>query len=160
MSRKSDLRKDWQSTKFEGRPQIFVKLSFRELGHSKLSGLHPFDMAIIYWVKISWKQKGRLWVHETAILGVIFLIFNENVCRNKWHLRDLRNIQTTGNNCRNALPCSNMALKLPQYFYLLMEKPVGCSFQVRSTYYQVTQCNQKKPVPVSSSWHVRSKKAK
>ena len=48
MSRKPDLRKDSQSTKFEGRPQIFVKLSFRELGDSKLSGLHPLDMAIIY----------------------------------------------------------------------------------------------------------------
>ena len=48
MSRKSDLRKDSQSTKFEGMPQIFVKLSFRELGDSKLSGLHPFDVAIIY----------------------------------------------------------------------------------------------------------------
>ena len=31
------------------RPQIFVKLSFRELYDSKLSGLHPFDnMAIIH----------------------------------------------------------------------------------------------------------------
>ena len=36
--------------------------------------------------------------------------------------RDLRNIHTTGNSCRDALPCANMALKLPQYFYLLMEK--------------------------------------
>ena len=35
--------------------------------------------------------------------------------------RDLRNIHTTGNSCRDALPCTNMALKLPQYFYLLME---------------------------------------
>ena len=44
-----DLRKDLQSAKFEQRPQIFVKLSFRELCDSKLSGLHPFDnMAIIH----------------------------------------------------------------------------------------------------------------
>ena len=34
--------------------------------------------------------------------------------------RDLRNIHTTGNSCRDALLCMNMALKLPQYFYLLM----------------------------------------
>ena len=34
--------------------------------------------------------------------------------------RDLRNIHTTGNSCRDALPCANMALKLPRYFYLLM----------------------------------------
>ena len=46
--------------------------------------------------------------------------------------RDLRNIHTTGNSCRDALPCANMALKLPWYFYLLMEKPLGFFFQVRS----------------------------
>ena len=39
---------------------------------------------------------------------------------------DLRNIHTTGNSYREALPCANMALKLPRYFYLLMEKPLGC----------------------------------
>ena len=42
--------------------------------------------------------------------------------------RDLRNIHTTENSCRDALPCANMALKLPQYFYLLMEKPLDCYF--------------------------------
>ena len=52
MSGEFDSRKDLQSTKFKGSPQIFVKLTFRELCHSKLSGLNPFDnMAIIYWVK-------------------------------------------------------------------------------------------------------------
>ena len=30
--------------------------------------------------------------------------------------RDLRNIRTTGNSCRDALPCENMALKLPRCF--------------------------------------------
>ena len=49
MSGESDSRKDSQSTKFERRPQIFVKLSIRELCDSKLSGLHAFDkMAIIH----------------------------------------------------------------------------------------------------------------
>ena len=44
-----DSRKDSHSTKLERRPQIFVKLSFRELCGSKLSGLHPFDnKAIIH----------------------------------------------------------------------------------------------------------------
>ena len=43
-----DSTKDSQSTKFEWRPQVYVKLSFRELWNSKLSGLHAFDnMAII-----------------------------------------------------------------------------------------------------------------
>ena len=54
------------------------------------------------------------------------------------------------------LPC----LKLPRYFYVLMEKPLGRYFQVRSPYYQAVQCNQKTPVPVSSRWQVTSQKAK
>ena len=45
---------------------------------------------------------------------------------------DLRNNHTTGNSCKDALPCANMALNLPQYFYLLREKPLGRYFQVRS----------------------------
>ena len=35
---------------------------------------------------------------------------------------DLRNIDTTRNSCRDALPCRNTALKLAWYFYLLIEK--------------------------------------
>ena len=31
--------------------------------------------------------------------------------------RDLRKIYTIGNSCRDALPCPNMAPKLPQYGY-------------------------------------------
>ena len=47
-----DLGKDSRSTKFEEKPQIFAKLSFRELCDSKLFGLHPFDnMVIIYRVE-------------------------------------------------------------------------------------------------------------
>ena len=43
-----DLRKDSQSTKFERRPELLVKLRFRELCDPKLSVLHAFDdMAII-----------------------------------------------------------------------------------------------------------------
>ena len=49
MSGEFDSRKDSLLTKFELTPQIFVKLSFRELCDSKLSGLHSFDnMAIIH----------------------------------------------------------------------------------------------------------------
>ena len=52
-------------------------------------------------------------------------------------LRDLRNIHTTQNSCRDAVHAlPNMALKLPWYFYLLMGKPLCCSFQVWSPYYQ------------------------
>ena len=38
-----DSRKDFQSKKLERRPQIFVKLSFREFYNSKLSSLHAID---------------------------------------------------------------------------------------------------------------------
>ena len=74
--------------------------------------------------------------------------------------RDFRNIHTTGNSCRDALPCTNMTLKLPQYFSLQMEKPLGRYYLVRSPYYQAAQCNQKTPIPVSSRCQVRSGKAK
>ena len=43
MSGEFDSRKDSQSAKFEPRTQLFIKLSFRELCKSKLSGLYPFD---------------------------------------------------------------------------------------------------------------------
>ena len=43
MSGEFDSRKDSDSTKLEWRPQIYVKLSFRDLRGSKLFGLHPFD---------------------------------------------------------------------------------------------------------------------
>ena len=49
MSGEFDSRKDSHLTKLEERPQIFVKLSFREWCGSNLSGLHSFDnMAIIH----------------------------------------------------------------------------------------------------------------
>ena len=49
MSEDFDSRKDSHSTKFKERPQILVKLSFRQLYDSNLSGLHTFDnMVIIY----------------------------------------------------------------------------------------------------------------
>ena len=44
-----DSKKGSHSTKLEPGPQIIVKLSFRELCGSKLSGLYPFDnMTIIH----------------------------------------------------------------------------------------------------------------
>ena len=48
MSGEFDSRKDLQTKKFERRPQIFLKLSFRELSDSKLSGLQAFDCMVIY----------------------------------------------------------------------------------------------------------------
>ena len=43
MSGEFDSRKNSQSIKVKQSSQIFVNLSFRELGNSKLSGLHSFD---------------------------------------------------------------------------------------------------------------------
>ena len=88
MSGEFDSRKDSHSTKFKQRPQISIKLSFRELFVWELPGLHYFDnMAIITWVKkIGQKRKGTLWVHETPMLEVIFwdphwqLIYHNNWC--------------------------------------------------------------------------------
>ena len=49
MSGEFDSKKNSHSMKFKQRPQIFVKLSFRELCDSQLPGLHPFDnIAIIH----------------------------------------------------------------------------------------------------------------
>ena len=49
MSGEFESRKESQFTKFERRPRIFVKLRFRELCDSKLSGLNAFDdMATIH----------------------------------------------------------------------------------------------------------------
>ena len=64
--------------------------------------------------------------------------------------RAFRNIHIIGSSCRDALSCANMAVKLPQYFYLLIEKPLGRYFQVWSSYYKVAQCNQKTPIPIFS----------
>ena len=47
---------------------------------------------------------------------------------------DLRNVHITRNSCKDALLCVNMELKLPWYFYLLMEKPLSHYFQVWSSY--------------------------
>ena len=49
MSGDFDSRTDCRSTKLEQRSQIFVKVSFRDLCNSKLSGAHAFDnVAIIH----------------------------------------------------------------------------------------------------------------
>ena len=55
VSHRARMSGEFDSTKFYWRSQIFVKLSFRELCNSKLSGLHAFDnMALIHlnWLKI------------------------------------------------------------------------------------------------------------
>ena len=57
-----------------------------------------------------------MWVHEIQILEI-------NFGEPHWGMtsRDLGNIHNTKHSCRDTLLCG-MAIKLPQYFYLLMEK--------------------------------------
>ena len=52
MSGEFDSRKHSNSTKLEQSPQIFVRLGFRELCGSKLSGLLSFDMTYFIELKI------------------------------------------------------------------------------------------------------------
>ena len=54
----------------------------------------------------------------------------------------------------------DMAVKLTLYFYLLMEKPLRCYFQVWSPYYQAAQCNQKNTYSCILKVTGRSEKAK
>ena len=67
------------------------------------------------------------------------------------------NIHTTENRTRF---CAWHGTKMTTAFYLLMEKSLGQYFQFLSSYYQLTQCNQKTLILVSWRWQVRSEKAK
>ena len=79
MSGEFDSRKYSYLTKFKRRPQIFVKLNFRELYDSKLSLVY---ILLIIWsqfieFKTGQNQKGRLQVQETPILKLIFVTLTE-----------------------------------------------------------------------------------
>ena len=64
--------------------------------------------------------------------------------------RNLRNIHTIRNSCREALPCVSKALKLPWYFLPADGEAFWLLLPILSPYYQAAQCNQKTPIPVSS----------
>ena len=53
-----------------------------------------------------------------------------------------------------------LGTKIPTVFLSMMEKPLDRYCQVWSPYYQVTFCNQKLSILVSSRSHIRSEKAK
>ena len=82
----------------------------------------------------------------------------ELICRKKWH-PGTSEISMPAEVAAEPYFMCDMALKLYWQFYLLMEKPLGRYYQVRSPYYQMSQCNQKTPISVSSRWLVRSEKA-
>ena len=102
-------------------------------------------------LKLDQKQKGKLWAHEIPILEVIFVTLNK---KSSIVTNDCREI------AKGDASLRSMTLKLPRYFYLLMEKPLNRYFQFQSPYYQAAHCNQKTHIPVSSRWQVRSDKAK
>ena len=114
ISGKFHSRKYSHSKKFQWRPQIFRKLSFKELCDSNLLGVYPFvNMAIFTELKIGQKQKGRLWVYEKPILELIFLTITENSSVITNDIRDLRSIYNARNSCRDSY------LATAVQFYLL-----------------------------------------
>ena len=81
-----DSGKDSHSAKFKRRPQILVKLSFRELFDSKLSGWHPFDNMIISLVKNRSKSERYIlssW--DTNPWSFFCYTHWELTYLNKWH---------------------------------------------------------------------------
>ena len=110
-----------------------LNIAIRDLCHSKLFGLHPVDNMVIWWVKNSsstetWAVSlGHTdpWVDFLTHSGNLFIMTNDTP-------RDLRDIGTSGISCMTSLAFIHcVTLKLPQYcFYLLVEKPLVCYFQV------------------------------
>ena len=115
MSGDFDSTKNSNSTKFEHRPRILVKLTFRELCDSNLFGLRPFDNMTI---SLIYKRGQALRVHETLMLKVIFvnLIKDSSLVTNgtqgpRKYSHDLKQLQGD-----SSIP--NIALKLLRCLYL------------------------------------------
>lgn len=67
------LKESFTSNKIGTRPQILVKLSFKELCDAKLSGyIFLTIIAISLSKKLTYNQEGRLLVNATFILEVTF----------------------------------------------------------------------------------------
>ena len=111
------------------------------------------------------KQKDSLITHQALLYDVaevtfkfIFLKLTENSSvvtndtqRPQKYLQNWKYLQ-------ERTTMRKIALQLPWYFYLLMEKPLGCYFQVWYLCYLAALCSQEIPTPVSSTWQVRSEK--
>ena len=67
MSGEFDSRKAMQSTKFKQRPQIFVKLSFKEFWDSKLSALDVFDNMTIEFKCIDNRRVGCEFMRQQSL---------------------------------------------------------------------------------------------
>ena len=82
-----DSRKGLQSTRFERRPQVFVKLSFRELCNSKWSSLYAFNNMAIIQLSLNWLKIERKVVSswDTNPWSNVCDPHWELICQNKWH---------------------------------------------------------------------------
>ena len=103
---------------------------------------------LIRWGK---NQKGRLRLDKRLTCFVTYLLWDplwELICCNKWHPGTL-GIFTPPEIAVETYFC---ALELPQYFYLLIENPFSCYFQVWGSYYQVAQCSQTTAISTSLRW--------
>ena len=67
MSGEFDSRKAMQSTKFEQRPKIFVKLSFKEFWDSKLSALDVFDNMTIEFKYVENRRVGCEFTRQQSL---------------------------------------------------------------------------------------------
>ena len=153
-----DSRKNWHSTKFERKPWIFEKLSFRELCDSKLSCLYPFDyMVIIHWVKnMSKIEKKSLSSWATNPWSNFCVPHWELISRNKWHPETSETSTLPAVAAWAPLPMWKCTRTTPVFFWV-KEKPFDHYFQFCSPYYQEVQYNQETPITAFLRWKVNKK---
>ena len=140
-----DSRKDSHPTKLERRPRILAKLSFKELSDLKLNQVY---LLLLIWSFQLVKKELKIgeldceFMRHWSLKKILWPLLRTHLL-SQMTPKDPRNIHSTGNSCRD------MALKLPQYFNLVMGKSLGFYFRVWSQNYQETQCNQKTPLKIS-----------
>ena len=134
--REFNLQKDSQSKKWEWRPQILVKVSFRVLCDSKVYKI-LLILLPVRWVKNEVKL-ARLMVSEWMIH---FPLKSDLRLTEKTMPWDLVNIQTTAYSFRDTLPCMNWV-----YSIFTCWEPLGGYFQVLSPFHHKAECNHKKPI--------------
>ena len=106
MSREFVSRKDPHSRKFQQKPRIYIKLSFRELRNSNLSGLHSFDnMTINNWVKNRLKtEKYAVSSWDTNPWSNFCGPHWKLISHDKWHARAQRALTKCGKISFISLP--------------------------------------------------------
>ena len=116
----------------------------------------PFD-----WVKDrseSERQAVNSWF-TNPWSNFLWLSLRIIIYRNKWDPVNME-ISTTLKIAAGTHLHVQQVLELPQYFYLLMERPLDHYFQIWSAKLSGNTVQTKNTYPVSSRWQVRSEKAK